>query len=89
MFLEGSSYDQKYQFRFSGALSDSRWMNKVLYSIFIVKLYVKAWFSAGLAMPAPINDFEFFKALIDYGSVKRTISETIAKKFALRHWYLN
>lgn len=36
---------------------------------------VKTWFSARLTIPAPNNDFEFFKSLIHYGLVNQTISE--------------
>lgn len=43
-------------------------------TIFIVTLYVKAWFSATKATEAPNNDLKFLKAIAGYASIDQIVS---------------
>lgn len=58
-------------------------------SIFIVMLYVEAWFTAPFAPAAPNNDLQFLKKLYDYQSIDKEVSKVTLKKFTNHLWYLN
>lgn len=56
--------------------------------IFVVRLYVKAWFSCTSAINAARHDLNFIKNAIDYSSIDAQVSEIILKKFSNHLWYL-
>lgn len=56
--------------------------------IFLVRLYVKAWFNCPSAIIAARHDLNFIKESIDYSSVNEQISEIILKKISNHTWYL-
>jgi hypothetical protein len=58
-------------------------------SIFIVTLYVKAWYSAPLAACAPKNDLLFLQLLVKYESVNPAVAKVASRKFAGHLWYLS
>lgn len=57
--------------------------------IFVVRLYVKAWFTAPNAAAAPANDLQFLKDLVAYEAVNPLIGKVSADKFASHLWYLS
>lgn len=56
--------------------------------IFLVLLYVEAWFRSSLSFEAPNNDFQFILSSIDYANVDPVISDIILKKMSNHLWYL-
>lgn len=56
--------------------------------IFIVKLYLKAWFTAPLAHKAPNCDLEFAKKVIEYEKIDSDISDAVLDKIKNHLWYL-
>lgn len=57
--------------------------------LFIVKLYIKAWFNAPYANKAPFLDLELCKELIEYKNIDKEISEVSRNKLINHLWYLN
>ncbi|CAH1114867.1 unnamed protein product [Psylliodes chrysocephalus] len=57
--------------------------------IFIVLLYIKAWYCAPSAIHAPRKDLEFMKNLLNYKKINKNISEVASKKFSTHLWYLS
>lgn len=55
---------------------------------FIVRLYVKAWFTAPLAASAPNFDFNFLIELQNYNETDKDISRVAVKKMCGHLWYL-
>lgn len=55
--------------------------------LFIVRIYLKAWYEAPLAIEAPFNDMQFINHLKDYRD--KELSETTLKKFKNHLWYLS
>lgn len=58
-------------------------------SIFLVLLYVKAWFRCTISVEAPNHDLSFVKDAIAYAIVDNDVSETIVKKMSNHLWYLS
>lgn len=56
--------------------------------IFIVKIYIKAWYNAPLACKAPFQDLMFLKDLHFYNKINEKISQATTKKFCSHLWYL-
>lgn len=57
--------------------------------IFIVEVYVEAWFSAPLAVEAPYQDFVFLRKLENFKNIDAEISLVALKKFKNHLWYLS
>lgn len=57
--------------------------------LFIVLIYVKAWFVAPYAAQAPNHDLQFLKELTNYQSIDKKISQVALKKISNHLWYLN
>lgn len=58
-------------------------------SVFIVAIYIEAWFSCPLAVKAPNHDLHFFKKLYHYRSIDKQVSTVTLEKFRNHLWYLN
>ena len=56
--------------------------------IFIVRVYVKAWFCASLAAQVPNQDLKFLKCLCEYRRIDESISDCAVRKFMNHLWYL-
>lgn len=56
-------------------------------SIFIMKFYIKAWFSAPLAIKAPNNDLKLLQGIIGYKSIDKKTSDAARSKLANHLWY--
>ena len=57
-------------------------------SIFIVKVYIRAWFCAPSSYKAPYQDLNFFKQLFNYIIIDANISRCTLRKFLGHLWYL-
>lgn len=57
--------------------------------IFVVRLYVKAWFQTTSAIKAPSLDLGFIKDTIDYANVDNEISNIVLSKLTGHLWYLS
>lgn len=57
--------------------------------IFLVRVYIKFWFSATNAIEAPRLDLECLKSLYEYRNINSDISEIGLKKFSNHLWYLS
>lgn len=57
--------------------------------IFVVKIYVKPWFSSGKAVEAPNNDFNFLRKVYEFRKVDSEISAAVQKTFCNHLWYLS
>lgn len=57
--------------------------------MYIVTLYVKAWFSATKAIEAPNNDLTFLKAMAHYDAIENTVLQRLVNKFCGHLWYLS
>ncbi|XP_074112021.1 uncharacterized protein LOC141535796 [Cotesia typhae] len=57
--------------------------------IFIVTLYLKAWFSSTSATTAANHDLQFLKNLFEYKNINSLISSTTYEKMILHLWYLS
>ena len=57
--------------------------------IFIIKIYVHAWFAAPLAVKAPQSDFELLKKISSFKDYDSKISEAALKKLLNHLWYLS
>lgn len=57
--------------------------------LFIVNVYVKAWFNAPKPNIAPNQDLQLLKALVDYKKIDKDIADNALSKFSNHLWYLN
>ena len=57
--------------------------------IFGIRVYLKAWMTAPLAISAPRNDLNFLNTLIKYEQVNPKVSKAAATKMANHMWYLS
>lgn len=56
--------------------------------IFIVLIYIQAWFTCPLAPRSPNHDLHFIKKLCDYKSIDSDLSQVTLKKMKNHLWYL-
>lgn len=61
----------------------------IRFCIFVVKFYVKYWFTCTIAAHAPANDLEFLESLQKYRKVDREIADAAILKIAGHTWYLS
>lgn len=57
--------------------------------IFLVRLYVKAWFRCTIGVEAANNDLNFLKDSVAYSEIDRDISKIVLKKICNHLWYLS
>lgn len=58
-------------------------------AIFVVKVYVRAWFTATQSVASPRNDLDFMQRLVDYEKVHKSIAQAAQHRFASHLWYLS
>ncbi|KAL7297107.1 hypothetical protein TKK_0009529 [Trichogramma kaykai] len=77
-----------YLFRdhFKMSQSDLSGITKVC--IFIIVIYLKAWYSCSVPSLAPNLDLKFLKSLISYRAIDQKVSEATIKKMKNHLWYL-
>lgn len=56
--------------------------------VFLVRLYVKAWFTCTKAILAPNQDINFLKDSIAYAKIDPAVSEAVLHKWKNHLWYL-
>lgn len=57
--------------------------------IFIIKFYIKTWFTAPVAVKAASNDLKLVQNLIRFEKIDKTISKTVISKLLRHLWYLS
>lgn len=57
--------------------------------IFIVAIYIRAWFTSPSASSAPNNDLVLMQRLILYGKINSSVSQGAIKKMEKHLWYLS
>lgn len=57
--------------------------------IFVVRVYLRAWFTAPLSVSAPRNDLATLKTAIEYRKVNKTVSEAAVTRTVYHSWYLS
>lgn len=57
--------------------------------VFIVLVYIQAWFTCPVPTRAPAHDLQFMKNLYNYRSIDEEISTVTLEKFKNHLWYLN
>lgn len=57
--------------------------------IFLVKLYIKAWYTSTNAIAAPLQDLNFIKDTIKYSEIDPDISNVVLNKMSNHLWYID
>lgn len=57
--------------------------------VFLLRVYLKAWFNAPKAYLAPSQDLSLLGTLLEYNQIDKSISEAALKKLCNHLWYLN
>jgi hypothetical protein len=60
-----------------------------IFNVFIIRLYLKAWYTCQCAVSAPRNDLQLMKDLVAYKSVNKTVATAAITSFSGHLWYLN
>lgn len=76
-----------YLFREEFHLTPSKESSLRRFVIFVVMIYVRAWFTAPCAAAAPANDLRFLQNIVAYGD--RAISKAAELAFTRHLWYLS
>jgi hypothetical protein len=58
-------------------------------NVFVIKIYLKFWFTAQSSVMAPKNDLELIKLLKDFEEENETVSKIALKSFSNHLWYLD
>ncbi len=58
-------------------------------NVFIVRIYIKAWYTCPSPSSAPRNDLQLLKDLVEYKKVNSVIAQAALKSFAGQLWYLS
>ncbi|XP_074114153.1 uncharacterized protein LOC141537206 [Cotesia typhae] len=78
-----------YLFRDEFKLSQKELHGLRHFCIFIVTLYLKAWFSSTSATTAAYHDLQFMKNLLEYKNINPLISSATCEKMISHLWYLS
>ena len=57
--------------------------------MFVLRLYLKAWYTCQSAVEALRNDLLFLKALVDYRTIDPSTANAALKSFGGYLWYLS
>jgi hypothetical protein len=76
-------------FRHEVRLTDAEKEGLRNFLIFVVTVYIGAWFRCTNAIAAPRRDLELLKTLSDYETLNIRISQVTVEKFCRHLWYLN
>lgn len=57
--------------------------------IFLVKIYVQAWFKCTNAVSAPLHDLKFIQDVINYSKMDSAVSTVVLKKISHHLWYIS
>uniref|UniRef100_A0A8D9F7E9 Uncharacterized protein n=1 Tax=Cacopsylla melanoneura TaxID=428564 RepID=A0A8D9F7E9_9HEMI len=78
-----------YLFRGQFEMTESEINNLGDICVFLIRIYVKAWFNAPNASMAPNQDLGLLGSLYQYKSIDKIISEKALNKVVNHLWYLN
>jgi len=59
------------------------------FNVFVLQVYIKAWYTCQSPVSAPRNDLELLKQLIAYKSENGTVAAAAIKSFCHHLWYLS
>lgn len=59
------------------------------FNLFIVTVYLKAWFTCPSAVSAPRHDLQLLKKLLDYKRINEVVASAAIKVFMRQLWYLS
>lgn len=57
--------------------------------IFILKFYIKSWYTASVGITAPNNDFQLLKNLIDFEKSNKNMAKAAQCKLLKHLWYMS
>lgn len=77
-----------YLFRMQFKMTKKEKRNILDLCLFIVKVYVKAWYTCPFAIQAPYHDLNIIKRLLDYEAIDSDISRVTVATFQNHLWYL-
>lgn len=63
-------------------------MGFIRFNIFVIKCYLKYWFTCSLAAYAPLNDLKLIKDLKEFRQLDRPITDAVLGKLSNHLWYL-
>lgn len=58
-------------------------------SIFVVKLYIKAWYGCTDAIKSPNQDLNFIRQAFQYKEIDKVVSDSVINKMKNHLWYLS
>ena len=58
-------------------------------AIFVLRVYVHAWFTAPLAVSTPRNDLDLLKTLLGYNKVNKRVAKAATTRLVYHLWYLS
>ncbi|CAH0546966.1 unnamed protein product [Brassicogethes aeneus] len=76
-------------FRDQFCLTDVQLKSITEICLFIVIVYIRAWYTAPLSTSAPNNDLKFVQALFNYEEINVNVSKIARKKNCAHLWYLS
>ena len=59
------------------------------FNLFVVKLYLKSWYTCQVARYAPSNDLQLYKDIISYKACNSKVSSVAAKGLSNHMWYVS
>src|SRR6218665_3311257 len=59
------------------------------FNVFVIKVYLKAWFVCPSALSAPRQDFELLLQLVQYKTTNEAVANAALNNFLRHLWYLN
>jgi hypothetical protein len=78
-----------YLFRSQFKLTASELSGLKQFNMFVVRLYLKAWYTCTLPTCAPRNDLQLLKDLVAYRKVSKSIANAALQTFLCHLWYLS
>lgn len=78
-----------YIFRHHFPLSDDDLCALRIFNVFVVKVYLKYWFTCELPTQAPRNDLKLLQQIKSYERLNPVVSERALKTFSGHTWYLD
>lgn len=59
------------------------------FNVFVIRVYIKNWYTCQRATLAPSNDLQLMKDILEYKVINSKISETAFKTMSRHMWYLS
>jgi hypothetical protein len=78
-----------YLFRFQFRLTSHELLGLSRFNVFVMKVYLKAWYTCQCATSAPRNDLALLRNLGAYMNLDATVAKAAIKSFSGHLWYLS